>query len=224
MLISLLSRVKGRPVSLDRDVPAGYLLRLIGARAIDYLRGLLLTRKSVFLARSARVRHPAQLFLGKGVEIGPYCLVDCLSRQGLTIGDSSKIGAYSFVKVSGSLSDLGDSIVIGRNVAIGEYAHIGGAGPVTIGDDTITGAYLSIHPENHNFDDTSSAIRLQGVTRKGISIGKNCWIGAKVTILDGATIGDGCVIAAGAVVTQSFSDNQIIGGIPAKVIGSRGSE
>ena len=95
---------------------------------------------------------------------------------------------------------------------------------MTIGDDTITGAYLSIHPENHNFDDISSAIRLQGVTRKGISIGKNCWIGAKVTILDGANIGDGCVIAAGAVVNQSFSDNQIIGGIPAKVIGSRGSE
>ena len=59
------------------------------------------------------------------------------------------------------------------------------------------------------------------VKRKGIIIGKDCWIGAKVTILDGTVIGDGCIVAAGAVVRGYIPPYSIIGGIPAKVIKSR---
>lgn len=61
-------------------------------------------------------------------------------------------------------------------------------------------------------------IRLQGELRKGINIGKNCWIGSNVTVLDGVTIGDNCVIAAGAVVNKDIPDNCVAGGIPAKEI------
>ncbi len=46
---------------------------------------------------------------------------------------------------------------------------------------------------------------------------QNCWIGAKVTILDGTIIGDNSVVAAGAVVRGQFPDNCVIGGIPAKI-------
>ena len=51
-----------------------------------------------------------------------------------------------------------------------------------------------------------------------LKVGCNCWIGAKVTILDGARVGNGCIIAAGAVVRGEFPDNVIIGGVPAKII------
>ena len=60
--------------------------------------------------------------------------------------------------------------------------------------------------------------RQQGITRKGIKIGSNCWIGSKVTVLDGVTVGNGCVIAAGAVLTKSFPDHVVIGGVPAKIL------
>jgi acetyltransferase-like isoleucine patch superfamily enzyme len=59
------------------------------------------------------------------------------------------------------------------------------------------------------------------VNRKGIKIGKNCWIGSKVSILDGVQLGNGCIVAAGAVVTKSFPDNSIIGGVPAKLLKTR---
>lgn len=90
-------------------------------------------------------------------------------------------------------------IRIGKNVGIGEFSHIGGAGGVSIGDDTIIGSYFSVHPEEHIYADPQRLIREQGVTHKGIEIGSGCWIGAKVTILDGAKIGNGCVVAAGAL-------------------------
>ena len=46
----------------------------------------------------------------------------------------------------------------------------------------------------------------------------NCWIGAKVTILDGVSIGEHCGIAAGAVVTRSVPPHSLVAGVPARVL------
>lgn len=54
-----------------------------------------------------------------------------------------------------------------------------------------------------------------------ISIGDNCFIGERATILYGVTLGNNVIVAAGAVVTKSFCEpNIIIGGNPARVIGT----
>lgn len=53
-----------------------------------------------------------------------------------------------------------------------------------------------------------------------ITIGNNVYIGSCSLILPGITIGNNVIIAAGSVVTKSFSDNVIIGGNPAKIIGN----
>lgn len=50
--------------------------------------------------------------------------------------------------------------------------------------------------------------------------GKNVWIGAHATVLQGVTIGDNAIIAAGAVVTKDVPANAIVGGVPAKFIKS----
>lgn len=113
-------------------------------------------------------------------------------------------------------------MIVGNNVGLGSHGHYGsGAGLLEIGDNTIFGNYVSIHPENHNFADLNIPIRLQGVNGKGIKIGNDCWIGAKVTILDGTVIGDHSIVAAGAVVTGKFPPYSIIGGVPAKIIKMR---
>ena len=218
LFLKIVSAVKGREIILDNNVTFLYLFQLSLGKALALLRGILLVRQCIFIGRGSNVMAARQLIIGKGVEIGPYCQIDCLSKKGLYIGGGTKIGAYSTLKVSGTLSDLGQKIVLGENVGIGEYAHIGGAADVIVGDNTISGSYLSIHPENHNFEDSSQLIRLQGVTRQGIKVGSNCWIGAKVTLLDGCEVGDGCVIAAGSVVTKKFGDRLLIGGVPAKVL------
>lgn len=221
IILNVMSLIKGRRIQLDDKVPIGYLLRLIFDKGISLLRGIIKTRRLIFLGRGVEVQASNFLISQKGVEIGAYSFIDCLSKGGLRIGKGSKIGRFSIVRVSGTLTDLGGEILIGSNVGIGDYAHIGGAGAVVIGDDTITGAYLSIHPENHVYDSFDIPIREQGVSRKGISIGENCWLGAKVTLLDGSSIGNGCIVAAGSVVTKKFGDNLIVGGVPAKVLKER---
>ena len=51
-----------------------------------------------------------------------------------------------------------------------------------------------------------------------IVIGKNVWIGDKVTILPNVTIGDGAIITANAVVTKNIPAYAIAVGCPAKIV------
>ena len=180
--------------------------------------------KGLMLGKGVSFFNITKIRFGKFLKIGNYCYISALGRKGIVFGNNVSIGAFSRVIVSTSLNNLGDRIIIGNNVGIGEYAYLGGAGGLEIGDECIIGQYLSCHPENHNYQDLSIAIRHQGVTRKGIKIENNCWIGSKVTILDGVTIGSGSIIAAGSVVTKSFPENSIIGGVPAKLIKTRTDE
>lgn len=51
-----------------------------------------------------------------------------------------------------------------------------------------------------------------------VFIGDHCWIGCRATILKGSSIGNDSVVAAGAVVSRKFSHNNIIAGVPGKVV------
>ena len=203
--------------AISAFVAAQCLGLLRGCRLLFYLKN---PRMAILGKRVSFFNVPG-IQLGRFVKLGQDVHISALGKKGVSIGDHVGIGAYSRVVVSTSLHHLGEYIKIGHNVGIGEFAYLGGAGGLDIGDECIIGQYFSCHPENHRYDDPNLSIRLQGVHRKGIKIGKNCWIGSKVTILDGVVMGDGCVVAAGAVVTTSFPANSIIGGVPAKILKSR---
>lgn len=51
-----------------------------------------------------------------------------------------------------------------------------------------------------------------------ITIGNNCFIGCRSTILPGVTIGDNAIIGAGSLVTKSVPEGEVWGGVPAKYI------
>lgn len=56
-------------------------------------------------------------------------------------------------------------------------------------------------------------------TMKSVKIGDNCFIGANVTILGGATLPKNCIVAAGTILTDKiYPENSIIAGNPGKVI------
>lgn len=53
---------------------------------------------------------------------------------------------------------------------------------------------------------------------KAPTIGKNCYIGAKATIIGDITIGDNVKIGAGAVVLTDIPDGATAVGVPARII------
>ena len=209
--------------AFDEHVTLYLLLSLVKDKGVNFLRGmkLLLYGKKpskLLLGRGVRFFNIPNISLGKWVKLDDYVQLTALGKGKILLGDNVGIGAFSRLIISTSFNNIGSHIHIGNNVGIGEFAYLGGGGGLEIGDDCIIGQYLSCHPENHHFEEVGQLIRMQGVSRKGIRIGKNCWIGAKVTVLDGVSIGDNCVLAAGAVVTKDMPSNAVIGGVPAKVI------
>lgn len=113
-----------------------------------------------------------------------------------------------------------EKVVIGDNVVIAEFVHIWGGGGVEIGDDTIIAAGTIITSLTHDKYSLHNNKRYRDtLIKKPVKIGKNVWIGSGVIILPGVSIGDNSIIGAGAVVTKDVESNQIVAGVPAKVIG-----
>ena len=219
----VISSIKGEDFILDERIPISYLFSTFFFRAFRGIRGAFIFKsfKRVFVSSSSKIKCASKIQIGYNLSIDRNCYIDALSIEGIVFGDNVSIGKYTCIECSGTLKNLGKGLIIGNNVGLGTHGFFGCAGGIEIGDDTIFGNYVSLHSENHNYADTHIPIRLQGVNRKGIKIGKDCWIGSKTTILDGTEIGDGCIIAAGAVVRGKIESYSIIGGVPAKTIKKR---
>jgi acetyltransferase-like isoleucine patch superfamily enzyme len=207
----------------SEDITLLLILELMLKRLIPLARSLRLIVMGkcppwLFLGKRVQFTAAGRIQFGQFVQVGDYCRLSGLGKKGLHIGHHCNIGAFSSLIVSTSYQNPGKGIILEDHVGLGEYAYLGGAGGLRIGRGCIIGQYFSCHPENHNFQQLDEEIRFQGTSRQGITIGPDCWIGAKVTVLDGVTIGRGCVIAAGSVVNRSVPDYAIIAGVPARVI------
>lgn len=216
--------IKKEEFSLDRKIPIGYLLQFLLKRVVAYLKFIIKfkTFRIGFIGKRTDVLSFGQIKFASNLSIADDCYIDALSLEGIYFGNNVSIQKRVIIECSGTIKNLGKGLILGNNIGIGSNSFLGCAGGIEIGDDTIIGNYVSFHSENHNYDRDNIPIRLQGVNHKGIKIGKNCWIGAKVTILDGTVLGNGCVVAAGAVLNgKEYTDNSIIGGVPAQVIKSR---
>lgn len=225
LLSFLITKIKGEEYHVDENIPMSYFVRLVWQKTVSMIYGMIRLRtfKKVFVSPSSKIICSSKLKFGRNLNIGYRCYVDALSIEGITCGDNVSMGMYTTIRLTGSLRRIGNYIRIGNNVGLGTHGFYGcGVGSLEIGDNTIIGNYVSIHPENHVTDRLDIPIRLQGIkSNGGVKIGNNCWIGAKATILDDTIIGDGCVVAAGAVVRGDFPDNSVIGGVPARILKMR---
>jgi acetyltransferase-like isoleucine patch superfamily enzyme len=210
----------GKSYVVDTRIPQKLIISVLTRRIIMLIRGFLKTGNKVFIGNNTKILKSRNIVFGKSVTIDKHCIIDGFSSEKIILGDCVKIGAFSTLSSTSHMSKYGKGLKMGNNSAIGDFTHFGASGGIDIGNDVIMGSYISFHSENHNFEDTTKLIREQGVTSKGIKIGNNVWVGAKVTFLDGTVIGNHCVVAAGAVVNGSYPDFSVIGGIPAKIIKS----
>lgn len=113
-------------------------------------------------------------------------------------------------------------IVIGNGCSFGPFNHITSINKILIGDNFLTGKWVTITDNSHgttDYNDLKNKPTKRPLVSKGpVIIGKNVWVGDKVTILPGVTIGDGAVIAANSVVTKDVSAYSVVAGSPAKII------
>lgn len=110
---------------------------------------------------------------------------------------------------------------MGERVGISSYCQLNAAGGILIQDDVVIGPGTFIWSQNHKFDALDLPISEQGYEVAPVQIDEGAWIGAGAIILPGVRIGRGTVVAAGSVVSHSTEPFSIVGGVPAKRIGTR---
>lgn len=107
--------------------------------------------------------------------------------------------------------------VIGNNVRAFSPISSAESYLIKVGNNvTISSDVKFITHDNSIIKFCSNATDLVG----RITVGDNCFIGANSVLLPGIEIGSNCIIAAGSVVAKSFPGGVIVGGNPAKIIGT----
>ncbi len=165
---------------------------------------LLLKNKGVSVKNGAYVKYPYKIEGGRYIELG----------ENVSINAYSKLACYD--KYAGELYE--PCIKIDDGVFANRFLTILSADKLEIGRHTFIGSHVSIINENHGMNPEMGCYGLQPLKTAPISIGENCWIGDKSTILPGVTIGNNTIIAAGSVVTKSIPKYCIAAGSPAKII------
>jgi virginiamycin A acetyltransferase len=161
----------------------------------------------------ANIFHP-------NVKIAQTVIIEVSSRgTNTSIGEGSVIDDFVKIKHVGGTGD----VIIGENVFLNSFTIIYSGNGVKIGSNTAIGPNCSIVPINHKFEDKNKLISEQrfAESKGGIIIEDDVWIGAGVTILDGAHIKKGAVIGAGSLVNAEVEAFSINIGSPCKTVGYR---
>lgn len=130
---------------------------------------------------------------------------------------------------------IGDDVIIGNNTDI--YTH-SPQSVVTVGERTFLNGTrfgcsraITVGPEGILADARITDTDFHAVGRDRHSkaapvamapviIGRNVWIGAAAFVLKGVSIGDNSLVAAASVVTRDVPPDTIVGGNPARPLGT----
>jgi acetyltransferase-like isoleucine patch superfamily enzyme len=170
--------------------------------------------------RVARLNMMAGVEIDRSVYIASSAKIQ-IDTDDCVLGGRVRISRRVIISDGVIIAPYGGSIEIGASAYIGPYCVVYGHGGLTIGRNTAIGAHTVIVPANHGFKQPDRPIHLQPLTKEGITIGDDVWIGAGCKILDGVRIGDSAVIGAGSVVTQDIDASSVAFGVPARVTGTR---
>lgn len=162
-------------------------------------------------------RHTYKIDLGDGVILDDGVMLDAKgeSNEGITLADGVFVGRGTKIYCKNGDIRLGERTNISSNCTL--YSN----NRLTIGKGCMVGAYTYIlSGGEYDWRDATPYAEQSGMGTKGpLQIGDDCWIGARVTILDGAgEIGDRALIAAGALVSKPVASHTLVAGIPAKEI------
>ena len=126
-----------------------------------------------------------------------------------------KLGKGSYIHM-GAKFYYPKNIKIGQGTIIGDHATLDGRAKLTIGSHVDIASEVMIFNSEHDIESESF-----NAIEEPVEIGDYVFIGPRAIILAGVKIGEGAVVAAGAVVTKDVEKYEIVGGVPAKVIGER---
>jgi len=111
------------------------------------------------------------------------------------------------------------NIQIMDGVHVNEGTVIFGGGGVVIESNAMISSNCNIYSVTHDVDAARKGLLYRETVEFGVvTIGKNSWVGAGVSIMPGTSIGENSIVGAGSVVVASVPPNCVYAGVPAKFL------
>ena len=171
--------------------------------------------KRPYFGKNVEIRNPSKICIGNKALIENDVLLDARGKSAnINIGTAVLLGKGTMVISKNGNITLEDGVNISSNCRIATQSKI------YIGKSTLISAYSYIGPGNHTLIQEKGKSRIEDKMdiKGGVEIGENCWIGARVTILDGVKIGNNSVVGAHSFVNKDVPENVVVAGCPAKII------
>ncbi len=177
---------------------------------------------SLRISRSARIRDPRFIRLGRGVKVESGADLWAFHHHpdgavgAITVREDSDIRSMTM------LHTYGGWIEIGVYTCVNHFSFINGAGGVTIGDRVLIGPHCVILSADHHFERSDQPIVAQGLKLAPVVIEDDAYLGAGVIVLPGTRIGRGAVVGAGTVVSRDVPAMSVTYGVPGRSRRMRG--
>jgi acetyltransferase-like isoleucine patch superfamily enzyme len=218
------SRMRSQPVGQVNVTSTEMLGWYLRKGLFSGIRGCLMSirvaaRLPFFVGSGCSISYGRSIQAGRFVVLGRNSVINAYSVNGVVIGDRVTIRENAWVQCSSHPSSPGEGLDIGPETYIGPSVILGIGGKILIGARCQIGSGVTMVAENHAIDGNGRPSATE-VTRIGIVIGDDCWIGHRATVLDGVVLGNGCIVGAGAVVTKSFPAGSTIVGVPGRIVGT----
>ncbi len=192
----LLNELAARTSALPVSRATGRDRHGVESRIRGLLSGNRLAAKGLRLHRDVCLKGSERISLGQNVTLYGGVYLDASGEKGRI--------------------DIGSRTHIDRN------SILYGQGGISVGPRCAIAAGVIIYSQSNQFKASSTAPVIDQPLRYApVAIGEDVWIGAGAIVLPGVTIADHSVIGAGAVVNRDVDEWAIVGGVPARVLGTR---
>jgi acetyltransferase-like isoleucine patch superfamily enzyme len=161
------------------------------------------------------------LFIGtKRLLIGEHCKIGHLNV--IRGGDEVRLGRYSEIVRLNEINSIPEPDVVNETdprFLLGDGSVIVASHKIDFTDRVEIGKRVILGGRN------SSLWTHNRQMTKPISIGDNAYVGSEIRIAPGGEIPPRCVVGIGSVITKKLEgENNLIAGVPAKIVNSLGDE
>lgn len=206
-----------------------------------HLREISFIRKVVLLWRNYRKKHSYTTGRGNRIvrkgSIMVRSRIQVIGNNNLIVLEKGSVLLNSLIRIAGNnnqvilksksyvsgaeiwVEDNNCTVCIGERSFVGHHSHFActeDGSLLTVGDDCMVSSFVQVRT-----GDSHAILDLDGnrINRaKSVFIGNHCWLGEGSKVLKGVTLAGNVIVSTGAIVTKSFGNNVLIGGIPSRVL------
>ncbi len=168
--------------------------------------------KQLIIGRNVTIRGGLKIELGSNVSIDDNVVIDARGENGsIIIASGTLISRNTIVRARNASISIGERSDIGANCILATDSKL------EVGKNVLLAAYSYLCAGgNHSYDRNDIPIIQQGfISKGGVVVEDDVWIGSHAMIMDGVTIGQGSIVGAHSLVNKNIAEGSIAFGKPA---------